>query len=305
MKIALGPILFEWGKRGVADFYRRMAFESDADILYIGEVVCSKRYHLDPDELARLVAEIRGCGKEIVLSSLGLVMSGEEQRTLHRLAAVARELGVKLEVNDMAGMGVGEGQPLVAGPHINTYNPETMAFLRKVGVERVVMPVELSQSAIADIIRDRPEGLPEVELFVQGLLPLTFSARCYTARAFRLSKANCQYKCGDFPDGMPMRTQDRQQFLVINGIQTMSERVYNLVTDVEKIAAMGVDILRISPQSRHMKEIVGLWKSRLDGRIDGERALAGLLELNGGQPFCNGYFYGKPGLDFVGPVSHP
>lgn len=300
MKLSIGPVLFEWGKKGVADFYRRMAFESTADILYIGEVVCSKRYHLDPDELRRLVEELRGSGKEIVLSSLGLVMSAGEQDTLHRLAATARDLGVRLEVNDMAGMGVAEGQPLVAGPHINTYNPETMAFLQRVGVERVVMPVELSQQAIIEIIAQRPEGRPEVELFAHGRLPLTFSARCYTARAFQLSKANCQYKCGEFPDGMTMRTQDRQRFLSINGIQTMSERIHSLVAEAGSLPGAGVDVLRLSPQSRHMVEVVELWRARIDDRIDGGEALAGLEALNDGQPFCNGYYYGAPGLEYVG-----
>lgn len=297
MKIAIGPCLFEWGKKDLKHFYHRMAFETEADILYIGEVVCSKRYHLTPTEMRVLADQLKPSGKEIVFSSLGLVMREEEQEMLRQLAQEARAGGVWLEVNDMGGMGVGEGQPLVAGPHINTYNAETLAFLATIGVKRVVLPVELSHHAIARIVSADLDSRPEVELFAYGRLPLAFSARCYTARAFHLSKSNCQYKCGEFPDGMEIRTQEKEKFLVINGTQTMSERLFNLVQDVPRLEQLGTHSVRLSPQSRHMAKIVAVWKRRLDHLIDGDEARARLTELNGGDPFCNGYFHGAKGFN--------
>ncbi|MBF0454856.1 MAG: U32 family peptidase [Magnetococcales bacterium] len=297
MKLSIGPCLFDWGKKGIADFYRRMAFETEADILYIGEVVCSKRLHMDPDELFSLVEELKSTGKEVVLSSLGLVMSESEQVELRALAAKAAEMGVRLEANDMAAIGVGEGQPLVAGPHICTYNPDTLDFLQSVGVDRVVLPVELSANHITGIFRGKT-GM-ESELFAYGRLPLTFSARCYTARAFNLPKANCQYKCGDYPDGMNMHTQEDKEFLVINGIETMSELIYNLIADIKRLEEMKIDILRLSPQSRGMVEVVKIWKSSLSGQMGREEALAKLLEINENVPFCNGYFHEHPGLEFI------
>ena len=303
MKIAIGPCLFDWGKGGTRDFYRRMAFETEADILYIGEVVCSKRFHLVPEELAKLVDELQSSGKQIVLSTLGLIMSEGEQQELRELAQLARERSLLLETNDMAGIGVGEGQPLVAGPHINTYNPETLTFLQRVGVVRVVMPVELSGKAIAGIHQGRGAGKLETEVFAYGRLPLTFSARCYTARVFKLPKANCQYKCGDYPDGMVMKTQEKEEFLAINGIETMSDRVFNLVGEVDPMREMGVGIVRLSPQSQNMTEIVAVWKKRLSNTVDSKEAVASLTELNTLSPFCNGYFYGKPGSDFIAPAG--
>lgn len=300
MKIAIGPCLFEWGKKGVEQFYQRMAFETDADTLYIGEVICSKRYHLTPEEMVHLVKLLKPSGKEIVFSTLGLVMSEEEQEGVRQVAKQAEKLGLWLEVNDMGGMGVGEGHALVAGPHINTYNSETLAFLSRIGVKRVVLPVELSHKIMASIMAgDCGPVRPEIEVFAFGRLPLTFSARCYTARAFQLSKSNCQYKCGEFPDGMVMRTQEKEKFLVVNGIQTMSERLFNLVQDVPLLRNMGVDRVRLSPQSQNMVEIVAVWKDCIENKMDGNEALARLIELNGGEPFCNGYFHGGPGFNRV------
>lgn len=299
MKIAIGPCLFEWGKKAIRQFYQRMAFETDADILYMGEVVCSKRNHLTAEELALLAESLKPAGKELLFSTLGLVMSEEESASLRQVAAMATKQGVWLEVNDMGGMGVGEGQSLVAGPHINTYNAETVAFLARVGVKRVVLPVELAHPAMAAIIAGGGPLRPQMEVFAFGRLPLTFSARCYTARAFQLSKSNCQYKCGDFPDGMVIRTQEQTQFLNVNGTETMSARIYNLIEDIPRLRQMGVDSLRLSPQSQHMPEIVAIWKACLDNKMAGSEALARLRELNQGEPFCNGYFHGRPGLEFI------
>jgi O2-independent ubiquinone biosynthesis protein UbiV len=139
----------------------------------------------------------------------------------------------------------------------------------------------------------------ESELFAYGRLPLTFSARCYTARAFNLPKVNCQYKCGDYPDGMPMHTQDDKQFLVINGIETMSELVYNLILDIHLMEKMQMDIVRLSPQSTNMAPIVDIWKKRITAKMEGPEALAKMLELNANDPFCNGYFHDRPGLEFI------
>ncbi|MBF0447770.1 MAG: U32 family peptidase [Magnetococcales bacterium] len=297
MKISIGPCLFDWGKQGIADFYKRMAYETEADILYIGEVVCSKRLHLPPDELLKLAEELKKSDKEIVISTLGLIMTEEEQVELRTLAALAKEAGFRMETNDMASVGVGEGQPLVAGPHICTYNPDTLDFLKGVGVDRVVLPVELSAKYISGVFRGS-RGV-ESEIFSYGRLPLTFSARCYTARAFNLPKANCQYKCGDYPDGMSMHTQEDKRFLIINGIETMSELIYNLIMDLKKLREMKVDIVRLSPQSQKMEEVVNIWKRTINKKMDEREALAKLLEINDNVPFCNGYFHERPGLEFI------
>ncbi|MBF0340638.1 MAG: U32 family peptidase, partial [Magnetococcales bacterium] len=139
------------------------------------------------------------------------------------------------------------------------------------------------------------------ELFAPGLLPLTFSALCSSVRSFLFSKANCQYKCGDFPDGMITRTQEGEGLLSMNGIQTMSEKVHTLIGAIPRLREMGIDLLRISPQSHHMSEIIALWRATLEGRLAPDEALARLGECNHGEPFCNGYFYGKPGMSYHSP----
>jgi collagenase-like PrtC family protease len=93
-----------------------------------------------------------------------------------------------------------------------------------------------------------------------------------------------------------LRTRESEGFLVLNGTQTQSARVYNLMPELAAIKELGVDVVRISPQSQHTAEIVNLFHSVLNDKTSAEQgtqALAGLMP----EQACNGYWYGKPGLE--------
>ena len=42
-KLTLGPALFNWSPEKWRDFYFQIADEAPVDVVYVGEVVCSKR----------------------------------------------------------------------------------------------------------------------------------------------------------------------------------------------------------------------------------------------------------------------
>jgi len=83
---------------------------------------------------------------------------------------------------------------------------------------------------------------------------------------------------------------------VLNGIQTQSAKVYNLLPDVAQLRSLGVDVLRISPQSRHTGEIVALFRGVVDGTLSASDANAQLQPLMPAAG-CNGYWHGKPGME--------
>ena len=56
MKFSLGPSLFFWPKQEVHDYYQR-AKQSCADIIYLGETVCSKRRVLRAKDWLELARE--------------------------------------------------------------------------------------------------------------------------------------------------------------------------------------------------------------------------------------------------------
>ena len=143
----------------------------------------------------------------------------------------------------------------------------------------------------------RPPGL-ETEVFAYGRMPLAFSARCFTARHRNLPKDDCQFSCLAHADGLMMCTRESEGFLVLNGTQTQSARVYNLLPELDAMRELGVDVVRLSPQAQHTPDIVKLFHSALTQQvsvIDAMQAMSGLMP----DVACNGYWYRKPGLDQI------
>ena len=157
------------------------------------------------------------------------------------------------------------------------------------------MPLEMGRDDLALMLAGCPAGL-QTEVFAYGRMPLAFSARCFTARHANLPKDDCQFKCMEHPDGLMMRTRESEGFLVLNGIQTQSARVHNLLPELAEMREMGVDVVRISPQAQHTVRIIELFQAVMQGSLNVDEANTELLALMPDQP-CNGYWYGKPGLE--------
>lgn len=291
MKLSLGPILYFWPREQVIDFYKQAA-EWPVDIVYLGEVVCSKRRTMKLEDWLAIAAELTAAGKEVVLSTLALVEAESELKAMRRLVDNGDYL---VEANDMAAVQMAADRvPFVAGPHLNVYNCESLSLMYRAGAVRWVMPVELSRDTLQVLLDGCPSAL-ETEVFAYGRLPLAFSARCFTARNVGLPKDDCQLRCGDFPDGIVMRSQEEQDFLTINGIQTQSATTACLLDALPEMAAMGVDVLRLSPQSRRMGEVVEVFYEVLDGELSVEAGLESLNKLSGSD-LSNGFWYGKAGM---------
>ena len=291
MKISLGPIQYYWPRDTVLAFYEALA-GSPVDIVYLGEAVCSRRHELRlPDWLA-LAELLQQAGKQVVLSTQVLIESRSDLGTMRRVAANGRFL---VEANDMGAVNCMSGQPFVAGPHLNLYSAQSLGIVARINATRWVMPLEMSRTGLAALLAERPANL-ETEVFAYGRLPLAFSARCFTARQRNLPKDDCRFSCIEHPDGLVMQTREKQPFLVLNGIQTQSALVYNLIGEIDDMRAMGVDVLRLSPQSTNMPAILALVHSAVDGAIAPTEAAARMAPLMPDQA-CDGFWHGRPGLE--------
>ena len=295
MKLALGPLLYYWPRQQVFDFYDAIA-SAPVDTVYLGETVCARRHELRVQDWAEIAARLAAAGKQAILGTQTLIESESDLKTLRR---VIDETGFFTEANDMGAVRIlsAEKRPFVAGPFLNVFNSATLSMLARLGATRWVMPVEMSADALRDLQAARPPGL-ETEVFAYGRMPLAFSARCFTARHFNLQKDDCQFKCLEFPDGLLIRTREGEEFLTLNGIQTQSSRVYNLIGEVDALRELGVHILRISPQSQHTPELLETFRARIEGTLDVQAARSRMAGLALAEP-CNGFWYGKPGLDQI------
>ncbi len=290
MKLSLGPVLFYWSRNKLLDFYAEMAAHP-LDVIYLGETVCSKRRALSLDDWLGLARELRACTRaELVLSGLALVEAASELSSLRRLCNNGE---LVVEANDMGAvqMLAEHRQPFVAGPALNLYNAHALRELQDCGMQRWVPPVEYSSQLLQDCLLQLDSlqiKRPEVELFAYGHLPLAYSARCFTARTENRPKDDCQFCCQNYPEGIPLLSQEGQSLFTLNGIQTMSAEVCNLLADYSSIVASGVDILRLSPLSKGMDGVIKEFAAVCAGSPPP-------LALSG----CNGYWHGRSGMLMV------
>ena len=310
LKLSLGAIQYYWPKQTVFAWYDRIA-DTDADIIYLGETVCARRHELRLADWLAIADNLAAAGKEVLLASQTLL---ESESDLKRLRKIAKQARYPIEANDMGAVKLARdhGHPFVAGSSLNLYNEHTLALVRRLGAYRWQPPAELSRDKLATLLAASADP-GETELFAWGKIPLAYSSRCFTARHYNLNKDNCQFRCLEHPHGMSMDTREKTPFLTINGIQTMSHGSQCLLAHHADIAALGVGILRLSPQLEHMAEIISLHRQTLDGSIPAADALRELAPLALGA-LVDGYWHGNPGIEKiktyyseanVGPIYQP
>lgn len=291
MELTLGPVLFEWKREEILRFYEEAA-DMDLDMVYVGEVVCTKKLGLNSSDLERIISTLEKGGKKVALSSLAIVSNEEELDFTRRLLSFPNPV----EANDVSVFNMADPakREVFAGPHITSYNLPTVEFLKSIGVKRVTFPVELSKESIA--VNLRATGISG-EVFAHGKVPLAFSWRCYTSRAYGLTKTECRHHCAKYPDGMELKTVDNAPLFTINGTSVLSAAAYTLVEFVEELRDIGVKALRISPQHENTAKVVDLFRKRINGAMEAGEGLAELKALGG--ELCNGWYLGGAGKDYL------
>ncbi len=291
MKLSVGPLLYYWSRQSTLDFYADIA-TSTADIVHLGETVCSRRHELRLEDWLEVADTLAAAGKEIVLSSQSLIESESDLKTLRRIVGQTQ---YRVEANDMAAVRLlaeAGRRDWIAGPTLNVFNPLSLGLLTEAGATRWVVPPEMSGAALHELRAALPAPL-ETEVFAYGRLPLAHSARCFTARHYNLQKDTCEFRCLGLADGLLLSTREGQPFLTLNGVQTQSARVHNLLGDLVALQP-NAEVLRISPQGAHTREILDIFRAALDGRKTPAEALTTSKKWMPEKP-CNGFWHGYAG----------
>lgn len=289
--LSVGPVTYYWSRRTLIDFYARVA-ESAAHSVSLGEVVCSRRHEMKPDDWLALARDLAAAGKEVVLATQALIESESELRTMRRFAEQGEFL---VEANDAAALHRLAGRAFVIGPHVNVYSGAALDELVVLGAARWVPPVELPLDAVAAAVGARPV---EAEIFAFGRLPLALSARCFTARHYGLNRDECEFRCLDHPDGLLLKTQEGEPFLALNGLQTQSAGVQCLLGWRDALAGAGIGRVRLSPVAQRFERVIDVFDRVLNRGGDAVDGLAELaaLELPGAP--VDGYAHRHAGREW-------
>lgn len=288
MKYALGPLLYFWPKQDVENFYEQ-AKSSSADIIYLGEAVCSKRREMKAKHWMDIAKELSASGKQVVLSTMALLEAPSEVNIMKKYIDNG---DFAIEANDVSAIQLASESkvPFIVGPAVNTYNARTLNLFLKQGMTRWCMPVELSREWLSNVMTQCEElnirNKFEVEVFSHGYLPLAYSARCFTARAENKAKDDCETCCIKYPTGLQVESQEGQSVFNLNGIQTQSGYCYNLVNDLPNMRDL-VDVVRLSPLGIDTFSEINNFKANEHGQKP--------MTIESRQ--CNGYWHQLAGLD--------
>lgn len=287
LRIALGPCQYFWPRRQVLDFYTEIA-DTPVDVVYLGETVCPKRRELRPEDWVDLADDLAAAGKEVVLSTLTLIEARSEIGVVQRICDNGR---FRVEASDISAVQLlrRHEAPFVGGPFLNIYNAYSLSRFQALGMTRWVPPLEMPRATLVELLASTSERRPETEIFAHGRIPLAWSARCFTALHHGLSKDQCGLRCIEDPDGRAVHTRDGQRFLTINGIQTQSGRVCNLLPHWADLRAAGADLLRVSPRMEGTPALLRTLRQVLDGSTSAEH-------LVNTDEDCDGYWFGGAGM---------
>jgi O2-independent ubiquinone biosynthesis protein UbiV len=296
-KLTLGPNLFNWAPEKLRDFYFKIADEAPIERVFLGEVVCSKRQPFFAPYIPEVVDRLANAGKQVIFSSLALVLTKREVELTRELCAMD---DVMIEANDLSACAELMGRDHAIGPFVNIYNEGTLKVMEAQGATHISLPSELSRKSLSALATNATADL-EVQVF--GRLPLAISARCYHARAHGLAKDSCQYVCEKDPDGMYLDTLDGDAFLAVNGVQTLSYTCANLVGELDDLQSLGIHNFRLSPHDTDMVKIAKIFRSVLDDESTPIQATNQLATLMNNLPFANGFYYATEGVKAKGVIE--
>nr|WP_104666358.1 U32 family peptidase [Ensifer adhaerens] len=292
--LSLGPVYYLWDGPKWRDFYFRIADEAPIGHVTIGEAVCSKRLHFIEPHVAEVIERLENAGKQVSLTSLALVTLERESQLVRGLV---RDSCHPIEANDLSALHLLAGRPHSVGPLVNVYNGATARLLASRGATSICLPPELPMASVRGIVTENP-GVG-FEVFAFGRVPLAISARCAHARSKGLIKDNCQFICREDPDGLTVETLDRQPFLALNGVQTMSHTCQALIQELPELAAAGVSRIRLSPQDCDMAAVALLFDDIIAGTRSPREAQAALAGIYPNKPFSNGFHHGQIGAAWI------
>ncbi len=276
------------------------------DSVYLGDPFCKlmqPNLLNDPDGLKAAIERIKAAGKKVYVTTDVEPWTDDLVRIRDYVAAAVKWGVDAVEVlNEGVLFMVAQNHPGVS-LHINGFVRANNAGVAKVFKEyhatRLSPYYELSLEEIAQI---KKGAAIAVELVVHGQIPLGFSEFCSLHRDKVAQGSPCG---GDCYDNYILRHQQHDLSLRSAGRVMMSGKEVCMLPHLGDLINGGFQIFRVESRLRdntyreHIGRIYREALSRFPAKTGAGPLPAPVMSQNR-EGFCNGYYFGRPGQEFVG-----
>ena len=255
----------------------RAAVENGADAVYFG-LNCgfnarARATNIEPDELADVMAMLhhRGVKGYVTLNTLAFSDELPELERLIRRIAVAdvdavlvQDLGLVRLIRTTC-----PDLPIHASTQMTLTSAECIRVVEELGIERVVLPRELS---IREIAKLKSGTSVELEAFVHGALCVAYSGQCLTSESLGGRSANrgqcaqaCRLPYDLICDGEDVDLGDQKYLLSPQDLAA-----YDLTTD---LIAAGVSSFKIEGRLKtpeYVANITKHYRAAIDAAVKGQ-----------------------------------
>jgi putative protease len=284
----------------------RAAVANGADAVYFGLSDFNARHRATNFTLEQLPETMQYLHENNVRGYVTfntLVFSDELPRAVEFLTAIIRagadafivqDLGIVRLIKRLA-----PGFPVHGSTQMTLSEARGIEFVRRLGVERVILARELSTKEIGRITAETPMPL---EVFVHGALCVAYSGQCLTSEALGGRSANrgqCAQACRQpyqlLVDGKPVDLGDKAYLLSPQDLAA-----YDLVGDLAKLGVTSLKIEGRLKSAHYVAATTQAYRAALDATKEGRPfQITPRQELDLTQSFSRGFTHG-----FLDGVNH-
>ena len=301
----------------------RTAYYFGADAAYIAGAEFSLRAYaanFSRDEMIRAAALAKKLAKRIYIA-VNSVIPENRMIDLAGYLFFLADTGVDGVIfSDPAVLKIIRDQKIPLRMHLstqaNTFNSNSVAFWRELGVSRIVLSRELSLDEIRSISSKKPQGM-EIETFVHGAMCVAYSGRCLlssvtTGRSG--NKGECAQPCRweyylyekDCEGQYFKITEDEKGTYVLNSKDLM------MIEHVPALIRAGIASFKIEGRMKsayYVASTVSAYRRAIDSYLGGKNdadliaRLKDELTKSATRPFSTGFYFGHPEQDAARDAS--
>lgn len=289
----------------------RAVIEAGADAVYVGGSRFGARAYagnFSEEELLEAIDYAHLRGKKVYLT-VNTLLKNEELAQLYDYLLPYYERGLDaVLVQDFGALSFIHRYfpllPIHASTQMTITGPEGVEFLQELGVERVVLPREMS---LAEMKQIHDQTGAELEAFVHGALCYCYSGQCLFSSMLGGRSGN-RGRCAQ-PCRLPYKVLDERHHQVRDDSYVLSMKDLCGLSDLKQLREAGVYSLKIEGRMKQVSYaagVVSFYRKYIDRFLEEQKEtkvsaadLQTVKSLGCRLDFTDGYYHKQNGADMI------